>query len=513
MGPRASLALALLLAAAALAFQSQRSALPYVRYDRFDLPAFDPYVYMAMADRPTVFTVAPWGYRVLTPLVARALPVGNVAQGFRAVTLAALLAAAGLLWALLRRTGSGGAAAVIGPALLCLSGPVAEALSLRMLAEPLTLALETAFLLFLFAGAGAGPLALVAVLGALGKEFFLLLLPLVYLVRAPRAGRAAALRLMLVVAAPAALATLLLRWWWTPHLASPPPALAQGLPRLLASAHEWAPATLLCGLTVLAVAGAFRAAARPLRAPAAWLAAVSLLPPFVNPVAFFPPDIPRLLIYVLPLAVPLALLAVQRLLPALSPPGGAPPARPTPPSLNAACAAAAALVALAPLLFDRYRRADLRGPRDGPLVVATTRETWRTAGRLERGQAVSFTPESHRFVWGVSDPGQLRAMRWFLREGWGPLPQYGSGDFVMQAGRATLLLPCLRPSDLDLELDLSSPVAVSVNGTAVGEAGAGRARLRLPGHLLFRGDNVLALERPAGGPAVALTRLALAPAP
>ena len=512
MGARASLALALLLAAAALAVQYQRTALPYVRYDRFDLPAFDPYVYMAMADRPQVFTVAPWGYRVLTPVLARALPLGNVARGFRVVTVGALLATAALLWALLRRTGASGWAAAVGPALLCLTGPVAEALSLRMLAEPLTLALETAFLLLLFAGAGAGPLALVAVLGALSKEFFLFLLPLVFLVRAPRAGRAAALRLLLLVAAPAVLATLLLRWWWTPHLAVPAPALPLALARFFGSWREWAPATLLGGLGVLAVAGAFRAAARPLRAPAAWLAAATLLPPFVNPVAFFPQDVPRLLIYVLPLAVPLALLAVEGVLRK----GEALPAPPewrTSRRLDVACAAAALLVALSPLLLDRYRRADLRGPRDGPLVVATTRETWRTAVRLERGQAVAFTPESHHFTWGVSDPGELRLMRWFLREGWGPLPQYGTGNFVMRDVRATLLLPCLQPRDVDVELALSAPVSVSVNGTPVGEAPAGAARLRLPARLLFRGDNLLALERPAGSPPAALTRVAFAPAP
>jgi len=141
MPARASLGLALLLAAAALAVQYQRTALPYVRYDRFDLPAFDPYVYLAMADHPSVFTVAPWGYRVLTPALARALPVGNVARGFRVLAVGALLAAASLLWGLLRRLGLGGWPAVVGPALLCVLPPVAEALRLRMLAEPLTLAL------------------------------------------------------------------------------------------------------------------------------------------------------------------------------------------------------------------------------------------------------------------------------------------------------------------------------------------------------------------------------------
>src|SRR5262249_20675464 len=155
--------------------------------------------------------------------------------------------------------------AVAGPLLLCLSGPVAEALRLRMLAEPLTLALETAFLLMLLGEARVGALALVAVLGALSQEVFLLLLPLVFLLRAPRKGRAAALTHTLMVAAPALLATLLLRAWWTPQLATPLPALALGPARAVESWREWGPALLLGGLAPLAVAGAFRAAARPLR--------------------------------------------------------------------------------------------------------------------------------------------------------------------------------------------------------------------------------------------------------
>ena len=38
-----------------------------VFYDRFNLPAFDGHVYAAMSEEPRVFTVAPWGYRLLTP--------------------------------------------------------------------------------------------------------------------------------------------------------------------------------------------------------------------------------------------------------------------------------------------------------------------------------------------------------------------------------------------------------------------------------------------------------------
>lgn len=41
------------------------------RYDRFVLPAFDGHVYAATAEQPRLFTVAPWGYRILEPWLAR----------------------------------------------------------------------------------------------------------------------------------------------------------------------------------------------------------------------------------------------------------------------------------------------------------------------------------------------------------------------------------------------------------------------------------------------------------
>lgn len=525
MRPRAgALALALLVASAAIAIQYRRTALPHVRYDRFDLPAFDPYVYVAMADHPAVFTVAPWGYRVLTPWLARALP-GNVARGFRVVTVGALVASALLLWVLLVRLGCGDWAAVAGVLAFTLSGPVAESLRLRMLAEPLTLALEVALLLLAFGNAGAAPLALVAVLGALAKESFLLLLPLVFLVRRRHVGPAAAARLTVLVAGPALLATLLLRLWWTPHLALVLPgsgAAASAVHRLTATWREWAPSTLLGGIGLLALAGSLRAAARPLRVPALYLALATLLPPLLNPVAFFAQDIPRLLLYVLPLVVPLALIAVDRVVPLWRAPAAAAaaPARaPRWPAL--ACAAAALLAALSPLLLDRYRRLDLRGARDGPLVLATVRETLRTAARLERGQAVSLGAESHRFVWGGSDPGQLRAMRWFLREGWGPLAHYETGDIVMRAARASLIVPCRRRRDLDAELTMDAPaparMAFTLNGHLLGEGELGpqalRLVLRLPRTALFEGDNLLVLEQRAGGAGARLHRLVLQAVP
>ena len=53
------------------------------QYDAFHLPAFDPYVYVAMAEHPSFFTVAPWGYRVLTPWALQLLGQANAVQAYR----------------------------------------------------------------------------------------------------------------------------------------------------------------------------------------------------------------------------------------------------------------------------------------------------------------------------------------------------------------------------------------------------------------------------------------------
>src|SRR5262249_52875448 len=154
----------------------------------------------------------------------------------------------------------------------------------------------------------------------------------------------------------------------------------------------------------------------------------------------------RILVYAVPLLVPLVLIALDRLAPHLGPP---PPSPREGAQLLPALAALAVIVAPF-LLLDRYRRVDLQSTRDGPLVLAVCRESWRTAARLDAGEEVAFDPASRRFAWGESDPGQLGRMRWLLREGWGERAHYGTGEVVMHAPAATLLLPVLTPADLDL---------------------------------------------------------------
>jgi hypothetical protein len=501
---------------------------PHVRHDRFTLPAFDAYAYMAMAEHPAFFTVSPWGHRLLTPALVHALPVANEARGFRYVTLAGLTLAAGLLFLFLCRLGHAPWAALIGMLAFTLSPPVGQAIRNRFLAEPLGIALVVGFLLALEAGAGLAVLCLLATLAALCKEGLLaILLPLVFFVYRERRGSRRALQATAIVSLPAVAVAVGLPAWWTPHLTAPWPRL-DPWPAAAAAARAWrawwAP-LLLAGLTPLAALGALRTAARPLLRRYGYLLLVALAAPFAaatytgegGPGHFFAADVPRLLLYAVPVLVALALVALDRLWPHHRPP---PPPVVLPPPVRAAAAlAAAAAVALPFAAVDRYRRVDLRGARDGPYVLAVCRESLRTAGRLERGQAVAFDAATQRFAWGESDAGDLGRMRWFLREGWGALAHYGTGEIVMREARAELLIPMFRPRDLDLELVTVAPAGtrlrITVNGRPVGETASDRERtvVRLPAALLFRGDNALALSSSDGAPGAELASFTLTPRP
>jgi hypothetical protein len=241
---------------------------------------------------------------------------------------------------------------------------------------------------------------------------------------------------------------------------------------------------------------------------ALYVVALAVIPPFLNPVTFFPSDIPRLLIYTLPVAIPLAVCAVK-----------APASRAPRPdwlrrrTVGVAAAAAAVVAAVAPLaIVDRYRRADLTGPRDGPYVLAVARETLRSARRLSRGEEVALDPARRRFSWGESHPSEMDQMRWFLREGWGERAHYGTGEITMHARQASVLLPILTPADVASVLHVQSPrpmvVDASVNGRllrswAVSPDSA-PALLTIPRDALFRGDNVLTLAGRDGQPGARL---------
>jgi hypothetical protein len=519
------MALAALAAAALLSFQAWRSRDPRLAYTRFDLPAFDAYAYVAMAEEPRFFTVAPWGYRVLAPAMVHTVAGGEptrVLRAFRAVNSCALFVAALFLWAFQRRLGLAPWAAVCGAALFAVSPPVAELLRNPYLTDAVVVALETAFLLAVEAGGGVAPLMFLAGAGALAKESFLLLVPVVYFARRKRDGDARALRTTAAAALAAAAVTLLLRWWWTPHLDTPVPAvaldtLAGAGANLRAFLHRQPWAVLFLVVTAAAaLLAARRAQGRALLARYGYAALAALAAPFFNPVVFSPGDVRRLLVHALPVLVPVTMAALPHAWRAA--PGAV--TAPVAGRLLRVLAATGAAAALAfPFTLDRYRRADLQGPRDGPFVLAFCRDTVRHARRLGRGEAVTFDPAARAFEWGVSDPGRLHRMRWFLREGWGERPHYGTAEVRMSAARAEVVVPVLQARDLDLTLELAGPEEAAgrllVNGQAAGQWRAATAEktFRIPAAALFRGDNVVSLEVGAGNPRdIRLQRFTVVPA-
>jgi hypothetical protein len=157
---------------------------------------------------------------------------------------------------------------------------------------------------------------------------------------------------------------------------------------------------------------------------------------------------------------------------------------------------------------DRYARLPLHGSRDGPLLMAFCRESLRVARRVARGEEVVLEPGRLRFAWGEDDPARLFEMRWFLRDGWGPLAHYGVHDVVMREPRAVLVLPSLGQRPLEVGLRLESAAAGAmlafVNGRSVGRAASGpeasESLLRVPADALKRGDNLLALSVVEGAP-------------
>lgn len=523
--------LALALAAGLVAWRQARLDRPG-SYDRYTLPAYDAYAYVAMAERPAVFTVAPWGYRVLTPLAARALAPRDVVRGFRLLTLAGLALSGAALYAFLRRLGHGAAPALAGVAFLCLCGAAAEVIGYPFLVEPLALLLQVLFLLAVEAGAGPGVLALVSALAASNKELQLLLLPVVFTARVSRDGARSALVKTAASAAGALATVAVLRWSWAPVVSLPRLPAADAWRPILGALWtlrgEVAAGLLLSGLLPLAIAGAFLPRARTYARRYGLAAATMVAFPFAaflnvgeaRPPVLFGKNTDRLLLFAVPVLLPLALHAVDA---ALRRPRAEPLSGPAGPRwLDHAGWAATALVLLAlGLGLDRYRRADLRGSRDGPLLLAFCRESLRAAGRLERGVVVAFEPAAMRYRWGVDHPSEMAGMRWFLRDGWGDLPHYATGAARIQAAEAAVILPCLRPRPLSVEVVLDaprpSPVGVRLNarplGTRLVGPGPTVLQLAVPEEALFRGDNVLALRPQDPAASVALARVAWSAAP
>jgi hypothetical protein len=429
------------------------------RYDQYFVHGFDGYVYLAMSEDPRVFTLAPWGYRVLGPWIVHAVARAGAVDAFRGLGFLSLLLAAACLFLWLRRLGHGELLSTLAAVAFLLMPPVDTILRYPLLTEPLAILIEMAFLLVLESGANGPLLALLLALGALSKESLLALSPLVYLEARVHAGHGRGLARMLAVSAPAIVLTLGLRSSWGRALPAETFAfdlddLPGKVSQVAGTAATWGPPALLFGLTPLAALGALRRAARAFLLRYGYLILAYGALPFLGGflMIFFADDVSRLILYVVPLLLGLASIAVDRVWPHLRPPPSRPSARPR---HRLMVAAATLAVVAAPLaLADRYRRMDLSGPRDGPFILTFCRETGAVSRDLEVGATVTFRLAEQVYERRERPDEGVQRMRWFLREGWGRSPQYGTALPAIEGQQASLVVPVRHVQDVEVRLGL-----------------------------------------------------------
>ena len=500
----AAFLLACLIGGALVAYHHKAHFDPHIVWDRFTLPGFDAHVYVAMAEEPRTFTVGPWGYRILLPgLLNALLPPRSIAEGFDWAARLSLVVASGLLFVYLRILGAPRRAALIAVFAMMLTPSVETVFANPFLVEPFALMLLLLALIAIEGEAGEVTIALSLILLSLSKEIWILLLPLIFLKGLDEGSKGAFLR-TLRIAAPALWVSVLMRWLWAPQAVARPPEAGYGeaLATIASNIPVFAPQYLLGGLAIAAVLALHKEEAREYLVRHA----LTLLPLLALPLmaaaytgegaatSFFTDDVRRLLIYVIPFA---AALAVH-----LDPGHGSIASFRPSPRLEWGARAIVAALLVAPLALDRYSRADLSTSRDGPYVLGFTRETLRTARRLDRGEKVVLDPAERKFAWGVTPPNDLQKLRFFLRGGFGPLAHYGIHDIKMRETAATMIVPVLDPRRLLVTLTIdakeSAWVTLLAGGKKVGEALVGpqavAVTLNLAADRLFRGDNPIELR-------------------
>jgi len=508
----AAFLLAVLIGAALVTYHHRAHFDPHIVWDGFTLPGFDAHVYVAMAEEPRVFTVGPWGYRILLPgLIGALAPPRLIVPGFEWAARISLVLASGLLFVYLRLLGGTLRAALLAVVVVMATPSVGAVFANPFLVEPFALMLLLLALVAIEANASAWVIALTLLLLSLSKEIWLLLLPLIFLKSRAEGIQTAALR-TLRMAAPALWVGLLMRWTWSPQPGAPGGGgdYLAALASIASSVGVFASQFLLGGLSVAAVLALYREEAREyLLRHALTLLPLLALPLFAAAytgegaaTSFFLDDVRRLLIYVVPFA---AALAVH-----LDPAHGRPRDLPASPWLQTAAQVMIVAALAAPLSLDHYSRADLRTSRDGPYVLGFARETLRMARKLDRGETVVLDPAERKFAWGVSPPRELQKLRFFLRNGFGALAHYGIHDIKMRETAATLLVPVLEPRRLSIRVTMdareSAWVTFLSGGRKVGEALVGpqavTVTLDVSAALLFRGDNPIEMRCEKAGTAL-----------
>ena len=153
--------------------------------ERAGLRADDAGQYSRMAQSPQFLARLPYTFRVLSPLLAGALP-GDVVAGFTILTLLSLVLAGVALYAYQRALGLAHPAALAGAALFAMSGGAVRLLTTPVYVDALSYLAEAAAFLALVSGR-FWPFLAAVVLGTLNRETALLLIPL-YFATTPRAA-------------------------------------------------------------------------------------------------------------------------------------------------------------------------------------------------------------------------------------------------------------------------------------------------------------------------------------
>lgn len=469
------------------------------KYDRFVLPAFDGHVYDAMAESPRVFTLAPWGYRILEPWMVHLLPAPSAAVGFYWLNLLLLSGVVFAVGSWLRRLGFSSASAALASGAFAVSPPMRVILEYQILVDPLAVLLLVLLLDQLLEPDVLVLMALTTA-AALTKETCLLFLTLLPIPLVRRTGIARGLFDSVVVSAPALFVSVLLRVMWGSPAPPPTPfsILDVTLGRAIASSRDLVTAAALSGLILPALAGLVREPSMTLRIQGAllWMFTFGLI--LANPYHYSVSDLPRLSIFAWPALLPLALvgLGFKRTPPPSGPPGRWAPLRA--PIAILTLAICLSLVALT----DPYRRAPFAASPDPVALVGRVRETLKTARALERGEVFVFDAWSGRFAAPVAEPFNLtegRRQRWFLYDGFGRDAVFGSGAPAFQQ-EARLLLPIMVPRTMAVSMEFEGPknteVSVSLAGRHIASIRAGPpgGKFSIPAGLLIRGDNLLRLR-------------------
>jgi hypothetical protein len=476
------------------------------RYDRFVLPAFDGFVYDSMADTPRIFTLAPWGYRILEPWLVHLLPFPNAAIGYFWLNLVCLSLTVFIIGVWLRRIGFSPMAAALAPFAFAFSPPVTESLRYQVFVGPLGILILCLTLLELVAPRRL-PLAAFFAAGVLTREECILPLAVLMFVTIRREGWRTGVIEGLVVGAPALFLAALLRATWgsgagfTPFDVSP--RLGEALiTRVIEHGPAVAWAAMLGGLGFLALVGLVRETSTHLKVQGLSLWLLTFAAALGNPYHFSAPDLTRLSASAWPAVLPLALRGAGFRREEV-----AGPIRTRSRWSTAASIVTLAVCFVLVLITDLYRRAPVQGRLDPIPYLARNRETVKTANALESGEAFIFDAREGRFAQAIEQTFNLtegRRMRWFLYRGFAREATFGPGapEFVESA---ELLLPVMEPRDVSILLSLASDdgdvaVTVHVGGVTLGEAQANRSapKLTVPGHTLFRGDNVIRLQGPKG---------------